>query len=32
AAKPGTQVQVTFVRDGKSQTVTATYGVPRGRR
>jgi hypothetical protein len=32
AAKPGTAVQVTFVRDGKPQTVTATYGVPRGRR
>ncbi len=32
AAKPGTQVQVTFVRDGKTQTVTATYGTPRGRR
>ncbi|HEU0032084.1 MAG TPA: M20/M25/M40 family metallo-hydrolase [Kofleriaceae bacterium] len=31
-AKPGQQVQVTFVRDGKTQTVTATYGVPRSRR
>ncbi len=31
-AKPGQTVVVTFVRDGKKQTVTATYGVPRGRR
>lgn len=31
-AKPGTDVKVTFVRDGKHQSVTATYGVPRGRR
>nr|HEX4313523.1 M20/M25/M40 family metallo-hydrolase [Kofleriaceae bacterium] len=31
-AKPGSQVKVTFVRDGKSQTVTATFGAPRGRR
>ncbi|HTL35527.1 MAG TPA: PDZ domain-containing protein, partial [Kofleriaceae bacterium] len=31
-AKPGTDVKVTFVRDNKHQTVTATYGVPRGRR
>lgn len=31
-AKPGTDVKVTFVRDGKSQTVTATYGVPAGKR
>ena len=31
AAKPGTQVQVTFVRDGKRQTVTATYGAPHAR-
>ncbi|HUS28523.1 MAG TPA: M20/M25/M40 family metallo-hydrolase [Kofleriaceae bacterium] len=31
-AKPGTDVKVTFVRDGKHQTVTATYGVPRGRK
>lgn len=30
--KPGQQVQITFVRDGKTQTVTATYGTPRGRR
>lgn len=32
AAKPGTDVKVTFVRDGKRQTVNATYGVPRGRK
>jgi S1-C subfamily serine protease len=31
-AKPGTQVRVTYVRDGKTETVTATYGAPRGRR
>jgi len=31
-AKPGTEVKVTFVRDGKHQTVSATYGVPRGKR
>lgn len=31
-ARPGQQVQITFVRDGKTQTVTATYGTPRGRR
>ncbi len=31
-AKPGTDVKITFVRDGKVQHVTATYGVPKGRR
>ncbi len=31
-AKPGIDVKITFVRDGKHQTVTATYGVPRGRK
>ncbi len=31
-AKPGTDVKVTFVRAGKVQTVTATYGIPRGRK
>ncbi|MBA3818165.1 MAG: M28 family peptidase, partial [Deltaproteobacteria bacterium] len=31
-AKPGTQTTITFVRDGKTQTVTATFGTPRGRR
>jgi len=32
AAKPGQTVTVTFVRDGKTQQVVATYGVPKGRR
>ncbi len=32
AAKPGTEVKITFVRGGKTQTVTATYGQPRGKR
>jgi membrane-associated protease RseP (regulator of RpoE activity) len=32
AAKPGQQVTITFVRDGKQQSVTATFGAPRGRR
>ncbi|MGE5182699.1 MAG: M20/M25/M40 family metallo-hydrolase, partial [Acidobacteriota bacterium] len=32
AAKPGETVDVTYVRDGKHETVKATYGVPRGRR
>jgi Tol biopolymer transport system component/Iap family predicted aminopeptidase len=32
AAKPGTETTVVFVRDGKRQTATATFGVPRGRR
>jgi Tol biopolymer transport system component len=31
-AKPGTETQVTFVRDGKRVTVTATFGAPRSRR
>jgi putative serine protease PepD len=31
-AKPGTDVKVTFVRDGKHQTVTATYGAPSARK
>jgi Tol biopolymer transport system component len=30
-AKPGTDVEITFVRDGKHRTVTATYGAPRSR-
>ena len=30
--KPGTEVVITFVRDGKTQTATATFGVPRGKR
>ena len=32
AAKPGTQTTIKFVRDGKTQTTTATFGEPRGRR
>jgi Zn-dependent M28 family amino/carboxypeptidase len=32
AAKPGTEAQVTFIRDGKRQTAQATYGAPRGKR
>ena len=31
-AKPGTQVRITYVRDGKTETATATYGAPRARR
>jgi Tol biopolymer transport system component len=31
-AKPGTDVKVTVIRDGKPQTITATYGVPHSRR
>ena len=32
AAKPGTEAKITFVRAGKEQTLSATYGVPRGKR
>jgi S1-C subfamily serine protease len=32
AAKPGADIKVTFVRDGKPQTITATYGKPRGKK
>jgi len=32
AAKPGAATRITFVRDGKPQTVDATFGVPRSRR
>ena len=32
SAKPGTETKITFVRDGKEQVVTATFGVPRGKR
>ena len=32
AAKPGTETKIIFVRNGKEQTVTATFGVPRGKR
>ena len=31
-AKPGTDTRITFVRDGKEQSVPATFGVPRGKR
>ncbi len=31
-AKPGTDVKVTFVREGKVQSANATYGVPKGRK
>ena len=31
-AKPGTETTVTFVRDGKQQSLKATFGLPRGRR
>ena len=31
-AKPGTDVKVTFVRDGKHQSVTATYAAPKARK
>jgi Tol biopolymer transport system component len=30
-SKPGTSVKVTFVRQGQTMTVTATYGAPRQR-
>lgn len=30
--KPGTATTVTYVRDGKTATVNAVFGVPRGRR
>ncbi|HEY4240285.1 MAG TPA: M20/M25/M40 family metallo-hydrolase [Kofleriaceae bacterium] len=32
AAKPGQECKITFVRDGKTQTVTATFGKPRARK
>jgi hypothetical protein len=32
SAKPGTETTLVFVRDGKRQTVTATFSVPAGRR
>jgi S1-C subfamily serine protease len=32
AAKPGVEVQVTYLRNGKRETVTATYGAPRSRK
>jgi Tol biopolymer transport system component len=30
-AQPGQQAKITYVRDGKTHTATATYGKPRGR-
>jgi len=30
--KPGQDVKVTYVRDGQTFTVTATYGKPRSRK
>ncbi|HVV88757.1 MAG TPA: M20/M25/M40 family metallo-hydrolase [Kofleriaceae bacterium] len=30
-AKPGTEVDIVFLRDGKQQTVKATFGAPRAR-
>jgi len=32
AAKPGQDTKIVFVRDGKEQTVAATFGLPRGKR
>ena len=32
AAKPGTEAKIIYVRDGKRETVTATYGAPRARK
>jgi S1-C subfamily serine protease len=32
AAKPGQEVQVTYLRNGKRETVTATFGAPRSRK
>jgi len=32
AAKPGTTVTIVYLRNGKRESVTATYGVPRGKR
>jgi hypothetical protein len=32
SAKPGTETKIVFVRGGKEQTATATFGVPRGKR
>jgi S1-C subfamily serine protease len=31
-SKPGTTVDIVFIRDGKQQTVKATFGTPKGRR
>jgi hypothetical protein len=32
AAKPGTEVPIIYLRNGKRETVTATYGAPRARK
>jgi hypothetical protein len=32
AAKPGTETKVVYVRGGKTETATATFGLPRGKR
>jgi Tol biopolymer transport system component len=32
AAKPGTEVPILYLRNGKRETVTATYGAPRSRK
>ncbi|MBV8761554.1 MAG: PDZ domain-containing protein, partial [Deltaproteobacteria bacterium] len=32
AAKPGTEAKIVFLRNGKRETATATYGVPRARK
>ena len=29
AAKPGTEAKIIYIRNGKRETVTATYGAPR---
>jgi S1-C subfamily serine protease len=31
-SKPGTQTIVVYIRDGKTQNVTVTFGTPKGRR
>jgi len=31
-SKPGTEVKITYVRNGKTESAMATFGVPRGRR
>jgi len=31
-SKPGTETTITFLRDGKQQSVKATFGTPKGRR
>jgi len=32
AAKPGTEAKIVYLRNGKRETVTATYGMPRARK